>query len=43
MSMKKKKFVNLDELGSVNNPRLEEIKRFGHFPPTNKPIGWDDA
>lgn len=33
----------LDELGSVNNPILNEIKRHGHFPPLNKPVGWDDA
>jgi site-specific DNA-methyltransferase (adenine-specific)/adenine-specific DNA-methyltransferase len=36
-----KKYIELDQLGSVNNPILEEIKRHGHFPPTDKPIGWD--
>jgi len=39
---RKKKSIYLDEVGSNNNPILSEIKRHGHFPPTNKPIGWDE-
>ncbi len=39
---RKKKSIYLDELGSNNNPVLSEIKRHGHFPPTNRPLGWDE-